>query len=159
MEEVRRLRVLHDEIDRKAGELEKIHRQRLQCKNTCNDCCVDEITVFEIEAERIRADFAELLAQDEPYPEGKCAFLDTQGSCRIYAARPYVCRTQGLPLRWTEDEYEYRDICVLNEEGPPLVDLSSEDCWTLGHYEAQLAMAQKDGKRVSLRSLFKSADK
>ena len=33
-------------------------------------------------------------------PEGACAFLDGEGGCRVYPDRPYVCRTQGLPLRW-----------------------------------------------------------
>ncbi|MBK7707050.1 MAG: hypothetical protein IPJ30_15135 [Acidobacteria bacterium] len=55
-----------------------------------------------------------------PHTRGACAFLD-QDACRIYPDRPYVHRTQGLPLRWIEDDLEeafkYRDICPLNEAG------------------------------------------
>lgn len=149
-----KLRVLHDEIDRDAQQLENRHKDRLKCKENCHDCCVDSITVFELEANRIREDFPQVLTKELPHPPGKCAFLDNQGSCRVYTARPYVCRTQGLPLRWTEDEFEYRDICVLNEEGTPLVELPEEECWTLGPYEGRLATEQANGNRVSLRSLF-----
>ena len=40
---------LHDEVDREAGALEQLHRQRLSCKRGCSDCCVDELTVFDFE--------------------------------------------------------------------------------------------------------------
>jgi len=33
-----------------------------------------------------------------PRAEG-CAALDAEGRCRIYAARPLVCRTHGVPVR------------------------------------------------------------
>lgn len=153
------LRVLHREIDREAGALAQRHAARLQCRRGCSSCCVDDLTVFEIEAERIRSRNGPLLRGESPHPPGACAFLDGDGGCRIYDDRPYVCRTQGLPLRWTEDELEYRDICPLNDEtGAPLESLPVEFCWTLGPYEGRLAsLEQKRGgemKRVALRSLF-----
>lgn len=153
------LKIIHDQIDRESAILEEVHRGRLQCKLGCHECCVDDLTVFELEAERIKRAFKELLRTEDPHPVGKCACLDEDGACRVYAARPYVCRTQGLPLRWIEDEFEYRDICPLNTEGPPVEALEAEQCWTLGEKEIQLAQLQADGRRVSLRSLFtKSAD-
>lgn len=158
------LRVLHDEIDRAVAPLARRHRARLECRRGCSDCCVDGITVFEVEAERIRADHAGLLAGGRPHAVGACAFLDADGACRIYSSRPYVCRTQGLPLRWTEEGddgegVEYRDICPLNDAGPePLESLAADDCWTLGPYEGRLAGLQasrgRAGRRVALRSLF-----
>jgi hypothetical protein len=33
---------------------------------------------------------------------GRCAFLDDDGACTVYDARPFLCRTHGLPLR-TDD--------------------------------------------------------
>ena len=84
----------------------------------------DQITVFEVEAEVIRRHHADLLAEGEPHAEGACAFLDGEGACRIYEHRPYVCRTQGLPLRWLEEldgeTVELRDICPLNDEDDPI---------------------------------------
>lgn len=116
--------------------------------------------MFAIEAERIRAHNDSLLASGAPHAEGACAFLDDAGACRIYADRPYVCRTQGLPLRWIDEEREaeLRDICELNEAGEPLEALPAEACWTLGEVEAKLAQLQErfgvEGERVALRALF-----
>ncbi len=98
---------------------------------------------------------------------GKCAFLNDEGACRIYEDRPYVCRTQGYPLRWIEDSSdgtssEMRDLCPLNEKGKPIVELPEEDCWTIGPFEEELQGLQisRDGGkmiRVSLRDLFKKS--
>lgn len=150
---------LHAAVDREAGRLAELHAARLQCRRGCHDCCADELGVFEVEADRIRAAFGQLLAEEAPHPPGACAFLDDAGACRVYAARPYVCRTQGLPLRWEDEDedgepVEYRDICPLNEAGEPLERLPVDECWTLGPVESELARLQGDGRRVRLRDLF-----
>ena len=155
---------LHAEVDRETDRLRSIHAARLQCRNGCSGCCVDGLTVFAVEAERIRRHHAELLSQASPHPPGACAFLDEQGCCRIYADRPYVCRTQGLPLRWIGagpggEPAELRDICPLNEPGPPVETLPAAACWEIGPAESRLAQLQAglDGgtlHRIPLRSLF-----
>lgn len=155
------LYALHAEIDERVAALAAQHGDRLQCRAGCAGCCVDGLTVFEIEADRIRTHHAALLAKGKPGPAGACAFLDDEGRCRVYADRPYVCRTQGLPLRWFDHDRhaELRDICELNEPGPPLEALDADDCWLLGPYEGRLAYLQastNDGQlsRVALRDLF-----
>ena len=160
---------LHGVVDDLTGRLRARHGERLRCRLGCSGCCMDELTVFEVEAAVIERHHAALLREGQPAPEGACAFLDEKDGCRIYAHRPYVCRTQGLPLRWIEEEvlpsgepeiFESRDICPLNlETGPPLEELSREDCWDLGPFEARLRAAQLqadggEGQRVPLRSLF-----
>jgi hypothetical protein len=164
---LRSLRALHEEIDGKTRELAARHRERLVCRRGCSNCCVDGIGVFEIEARRIRAQHAELLATGRPHPPGACAFLDDAGACRIYDDRPYVCRTQGLPLRWFDEDRdgvrrEWRDICPLNERpDEPLESLPTDACWTIGEVESRLAALQRtaDGtrRRIRLRDLFDSA--
>jgi hypothetical protein len=94
---------LHAEIELVARHLHVIHAARTQCRNGCASCCVDDLTVFAVEAEAIQRGFGELLREGTPHVEGACAFLDEAGGCRVYAQRPYVCRTQGLPLRWLEE--------------------------------------------------------
>jgi len=151
---------LHATVDQLVAPLVARHRERLSCGPGCASCCLDGLSVFEVEAALIRRRCAEVLAE-EPHPPGACAFLDAEQRCRIYAQRPYVCRTQGLPLRWAEQEgeevVEARDICPLNLEGEPLDELSPEDCWTLGPVERRLASAQErlgGDTRVALRALF-----
>lgn len=162
MEEIA-LEKLYWDVDRRTARLETVHAERLNCRRGCSACCIDDITVFEAEAENIRRKYPDFLKNDLPHEVGKCAFLNEEGACRIYDARPYVCRTQGLPLRWLEeieDEiYELRDICPLNEAGKAIEELSEDDCWTIGEAEAELSEMQfnKDGgemRRIRLRDLF-----
>ncbi len=158
------LREFHDDVDRATTALELRHATRLTCTRGCSKCCVDELTVFEAEAERIRETHPELLRDGTPRAPGACAFLDDEGACRIYEDRPYVCRTQGLPLRWTEraDDtvLEYRDICPLNDDrSDPIEALDERDCWTIGPWESRLLTLESrrssgQVSRVPLRDLF-----
>ena len=158
------VRKIHARIDVRAGELARHHSQRLQCERGCCACCTDDLTVLAIEAERIRAAHGALLRDGIPHAPGACAFLGTEGECRIYPDRPYVCRTQGLPLRWlSEDErgeiHEQRDICPLNADGPALDALPEEVCWLIGTVELELANLQAEARdphedRIALRGLF-----
>lgn len=156
---LRSLPVLYDTLERRVTELEKRHATRLKCAAGCAQCCVDELTVNEIEAAHIRAHAGEKLRGAIAAPAGRCAFLDEHDRCRIYPVRPYVCRTQGLPLRWVEGEVEHRDICPLNEAGEPIESLAEGDCFTLGPVEQRLAILQSlrpSQERVRLRDLFRA---
>jgi len=156
---------LHSRVDRWMEAIVERHRGHLRCDVGCSDCCVDGLTVFEVEAERIRQHGGDILLRERPHRRGACAFLGTDGSCRVYEHRPYVCRTQGAPLRWLDqidsgELVEMRDVCPINDDPDrPLVRFEEEDCWTIGGVEGQLAglQARWDGgelRRVTLRSLF-----
>lgn len=164
VELISKLEEFYKRVNLTSQHLEKIHSKRLKCRRGCAACCIDEITVFEIEAENIRFKHAELLRNSKPYPKGKCAFLDENDlSCRIYENRPYICRTQGLPFRWFDEEnlIEYRDICPLNETNEPLENIKADECLTIGFFESWLASLQAEfgnGQmtRISLRKLFEN---
>ena len=168
------VKTLHADVERETRRLHLLHADHLQCRRGCSACCVDDLTVWDVEAELIREAHAELLRDGIPREVGACAFLDAEGGCRVYANRPYVCRTQGLPLRWLEvedgQEVEIRDICPLNMVEVPIEELPADDCWTLGPFEERLARLQLQARpspghsaesrhavpsgRVLLRSLF-----
>ncbi len=156
---------LHRLVDEASTDLAAKHGERLRCAPGCAECCVDDISVFEVEAQRIRDRCADLLRASSPHPVGACAFLDDDGACRVYEHRPYVCRTQGLPLRWIDEIEpgelaELRDICPVNDPGePPVEELDEDLCWTLGPFEERLAGLQAAAgggqmTRVPLRNLF-----
>lgn len=162
-----KLKQFYSAIELQTKRLEQVHQARLNCRRGCSGCCIDEITVWNVEAENIRHNHPALLSDERPNTGGGCAFLDSNGACRIYHARPYVCRTQGLPLRWFDENegevYELRDICPLNEavEDEPIENLAEQDCWTIGDAEAALADLQNEFengemRRVPLRELFVS---
>ena len=155
---------LHAEVDASAMELARVHAARLECRRGCSACCLDDLTVLGVEAQRIEREFSHVL-EEAPGPAGGCAFLDEAGGCRVYAARPYICRTQGLPLAMFHEDaegeiHEERAICELNVEGPPLESLDLDDCWVIGPVEQRLVTLQEnlDGaaRRVSLRGLFRN---
>lgn len=86
--------------------------QDMQCRAGCASCCAVELTVCSVEAAalyqallhlptshlRALADHAEQATQ-----QPRCPLLDAQDRCAIYADRPLVCRTQGLPLLYPAD--------------------------------------------------------
>ena len=154
---------LHEQVSSQAQNLAARLGAVLTCRLGCTDCCVDDLTVFEVEADQIRRYYEHLLLSGVPRRLGACAFLDGDDACRIYPRRPYVCRTQGLPLRWFDTDQkgetaEYRDVCVLNETGLDLESMNPGDMWLIGPYEGRLATLQRRSgeelRRVSLRSLF-----
>jgi hypothetical protein len=86
----------------------------LQCKKGCDACCRVSLSVGPLEAAAVQAGLARLdaaqrarvrergrsalAASDDPEP--RCAMLEDDGSCAVYAHRPLVCRTQGHALRY-----------------------------------------------------------
>lgn len=154
----------YERVDQDARSIYELDPDRFQCWSGCHECCIDGLSVFEIEAKNIAHHYRDLLLHGNPHPRGACAFLDESGQCRIYDQRPYVCRTQGLPLRWIEDlpeggTVEMRDICPLNDKGRPLETLDPGECWSVGPFEEELARLQiayerKTHHRILLRELF-----
>jgi Fe-S-cluster containining protein len=160
------LALFYRKVDEEIERLAEVHADKLVCSRGCSTCCVDNISVFTVEAGNILHHHEDLLVTAEPHAAGACAFLDEAGACRIYHQRPYVCRTQGLPFRWIEDNdmnerIEWRDICPVNAKHIAVMELPEEGCLTLGSFEGQLADLQKtvfgNLDRVLMRSLFAKA--
>lgn len=80
----------------------------MQCRAGCDACCHVELEVSGVEAAAVRGALAALpdevraavRARAGGETGGRCVMLDGDGRCAVYAARPLVCRTQGLPLRY-----------------------------------------------------------
>ncbi len=90
----------------------------MQCQTGCSDCCHVRLTITTVEAAAIRdlvagwsSERRRTLAHTGPTDEpgeisgGRagnldvCAALDGAGRCKIYEARPLVCRSHGVPIR------------------------------------------------------------
>lgn len=78
----------------------------LVCTRGCDGCCRLRRTAFAVEIAAIRQHVeglepsrqAELRARrtDPAVQTGdRCVFLDADGACAVYAARPIICRTHG----------------------------------------------------------------
>ena len=82
----------------------------MACRAGCSACCHAELAVCDVEAALVREGLAALDAEARARlgarverHDGRCVLLEADGRCAIYEARPLVCRTQGLPLRYPDD--------------------------------------------------------
>lgn len=145
-----------------SGFFEKIslkHNDKMECKKGCSKCCQTDISVFEIEADRIEEWFyIQNLEEQEgllelwkkPNQESYCTFLYND-QCTIYESRPLICRTQGLPLFVASENL--LDYCPLNfKAGDP----PKEDWLNLERMNTLLSFAAtslKKEKRIRLKKL------
>lgn len=100
---------LRAKVDAFADGVQQRRAADMMCRRGCASCCHAELSVCAVEAAAIRA---ELDALDTPVRAAlharagapsaapRCVMLDEDDACVIYAARPLVCRSQGLPLRY-----------------------------------------------------------
>ncbi|MFQ3621493.1 MAG: YkgJ family cysteine cluster protein [Spirochaetales bacterium] len=162
------------EVDSHCSHLGNLHKSYLSCRRGCCECCT-EISVLAIEAYSIlRGVEGELLPEagkeagtEENYdiPSGNCVFLDTEGACRIYPFRPLICRTHGLPLLYSIEEYSDQGklspskepqwqlfYCDLNFQG------ITEDQWEqVFSVEAVLSMEELNEKLIRLNEKFRGS--
>ncbi|MCO4768647.1 MAG: YkgJ family cysteine cluster protein [Deltaproteobacteria bacterium] len=168
-------------IDTHAARVESAWGDELACRVGCSGCCHRDLTVFPLEAavlaNHIDGAGVELPSTARPTLtptalavlelEGAepCVMLDAEGRCRVYAARPLICRTHGLPLAVQDDEGVYGDVCPLSfDGGAGLADLPSEDFLALETVNTVLvalnaqfvAATGADPARVSLKELARS---
>ena len=99
-----RYRELAAKVDAFFARVAARHASDLRCAAGCASCCHQRLTVTTVEAdavvELVRALPEEARARlgRDDHPE-RCAALDDDGRCQIYAARPLVCRSHGVPIR------------------------------------------------------------
>lgn len=167
-----RYRELCAKVDAFFARVKARHAADMQCAAGCDGCCRTRLSVTPIEAAEIADAIADLAPEarqraaararhDAP---DRCAALDEDGRCAVYAARPLVCRSHGLPVRLVSERgLPVIDACVLNftGSGPAAADA---DCildqtnlsLTLGAIaRAHAAETGGDpGERIAIGELF-----
>ena len=98
---------------------------QLSCRAGCDACC-RHLSLFWVEAVALAVALRELPAEPAgkirllargSSPDGPCPLL-VDNSCLLYAVRPLICRTHGLPLIATADNGTRTiDFCPLNFQG------------------------------------------
>lgn len=113
---------LLNRVDAFAARAEAGQRDWLVCAPGCDGCCRTARSAWAVEIEHLRrfvallppARRAELAARraDPAVRRGaRCVFLDPDGRCAVYPARPLICRTHGPAVRTPDGALSW---CGLN---------------------------------------------
>ncbi|MDI1449892.1 YkgJ family cysteine cluster protein [Polyangium sp. 6x1] len=153
------------------------HGEAITCRAGCDDCCRRRFSVTTIEAaaveealDRLSAEERQKVAARAADPAGTvCPALGEDGRCAVYEARPTICRTHGLPIRFTERKggrsLPIIDACPKNFVGQDLASVdpaSVLDQTTLSTVLAALDAAHADaaglprGQRIEMTTLCSS---
>lgn len=159
-----RLGELHAKVDAFFARVEARHGDDMQCRTGCADCCHVRLTITGVEAAAIRALVAgwpadRRLRLAEAGSPDRCAALDEADRCRIYAARPVVCRSHGVPIRMRRGSLPVVESCIRNfthtEPAPDCVlDQETLSALTLTLDRAAGGNAGGDASRVDLAALL-----
>lgn len=140
--------VLH-KVDAKFAEIQGKHAARMQCGAGCHACCLPGLTVCGVERDHLLQHIdatpglqerLEQLQAQNPHGGTRCSMLDADGRCLVYAARPLVCRSHGVPLHV---EAGRLDACPLNFTDLPLAQLDAADRIDLQTLNLLLAVVQR----------------
>jgi Fe-S-cluster containining protein len=120
---------LIEQVSELSARLTERYHTHLNCRAGCSACCHHHLSVFPVEAAQVKAAIESLPAETrqtlqrqaaavrerEARSESVACPLLVNDHCAVYAARPIICRTQGLPLLYeTEDGNQEVDFCPLN---------------------------------------------
>jgi uncharacterized protein len=117
-------RAFRERVDRICREIEAEFGTHLSCRAGCDSCC-RHLSLFPVEAAALATALDDLPpARAERIrnrarrasPEDPCPLLE-KGGCLLYAARPLICRTHGLPLLTGHEGAKSVDFCPLNFQG------------------------------------------
>ncbi|MEC9070911.1 MAG: YkgJ family cysteine cluster protein [Myxococcota bacterium] len=128
----------YDELKQRVGafhdRVSERHPGALTCHSGCSSCCERHLSVMTLEWAPM-AEAIDDLDEDEKTAirarleagraDPRCPLLNDAGRCRVYDARPMICRSHGLPIQVGEPPK--RDVCPLNfPEGPSVETLDPE---------------------------------
>ncbi len=104
------------EIDKRCQQLHKEHKAHTQCRKGCSACCMD-FSVLPVEFHSILAEIKNQGSVPLNDTTEGCLFL-VNNACTIYAFRPSICRSHGLPILNMDNEGENWELsfCPLNFE-------------------------------------------
>lgn len=117
-------RALVEQVDQLCARIVEAFPDQIACQAGCSACCTLQ-GVLPVEAARLALALARLPVSEAESlrtrlsvaaDPDRCPLL-TDDCCPLYASRPIICRTHGLPLL-VEDEHGSRvDRCPLNFTG------------------------------------------
>ena len=168
---------LLEKVDQAFRAIYSRNTEMFACRAGCFSCCRGDLSVLEVEAQYIRywlqnnPEVRSALGDNHTMMNdaAHCGFLDKEGRCVIYEARPVVCRSHGAPISWSDTgesrstTRDSRDVCPLNFQGVDVYDLAAQDVISLDKLNTLLSLINRhftqadDAERVPLRKICSRA--
>lgn len=138
------------------------------CHRGCDACCAPGLSVLPVEAENIARHLEEFPVDGRGQRPDRCTFLDDVGACRIYVARPLLCRTHGLALKASSSQrtslriVDDVSVCALNytQRAPAPAEILDADTLLAllvtvdRRFRTAAGFDDDDGGRVPLSALI-----
>jgi uncharacterized protein len=137
-------RTLVAKVDTMCDRISTACNAQITCRPGCSGCC-RHLSLFPVEALALALAAIQLpavvrhrllAAADGLDQTDRCPFLE-RDRCLVYAARPIICRTHGLPLLILVDGSKRIDFCPENFQG--VASLSGQDVINLELLNQSLA--------------------
>jgi len=124
-EDLGNYQTLVSKVDELCAAVHREFTEQIFCRAGCSGCC-RELTLFPVEAAALltalsalpREPAARIAAATAEGRTGSCPLL-ADGLCLVYANRPIICRTHGLPLLLKVAGESRVDFCPENFRGVP----------------------------------------
>ncbi|PTN09501.1 YkgJ family cysteine cluster protein [Mangrovibacterium marinum] len=100
------------QVDELAEKLSTLHHNQMQCRKGCDLCCMN-YRIFPVEYYAIQQSLNDKPVETAGANDNSCIFLK-DSVCQVYAHRPFICRTHGLPLLYLNEEQWELSACELN---------------------------------------------
>ena len=150
--------MLRGKVDDFSGQMYSRYPTRFACRAGCDGCCQTERVVSDMEYDALAGAVAALeedtrarlaAAAEAAGPDAPCPLL-LDARCSVYAERPVVCRSHGMPILMEGK----RDVCPLNEfelDALPSEHLLSVDTLTAILVAVNALYCQETGGDVERR--------
>jgi len=109
-------------VDTHIQQVEKDYPDEIVCKKGCDSCC-RFLNLFPVEAFALSAAFVQMDTSIREHVRAAlkkntmaCPLLINH-QCRLYEARPIICRTHGFPLYFEKNGALLVDFCPKNFKG------------------------------------------
>ena len=140
-------KLLRDSIDKVSAKLHGQHKHFMQCRKGCDLCCMD-YSILPVEYHFIKNELKKNkdkpLVEDNEVSSNGCVFLKNH-ECTIYRNRPVICRTHGLPLLFTNDNFEWElSTCELNFRQFDYEKFNPDNTFPQDTYNSKLFMLNKE---------------
>lgn len=138
---------IRNTIDGISDKLSNQFNPHMQCRKGCDLCCMD-YSILPVEFHFIQNELIkeEIQIDDTVQNDKKngCIFLKNH-ACTIYNHRPVICRTHGLPLLYTNDDYEWElSTCELNFRQFSYENFTPENTFPQDKFNSKLFILNKE---------------